>query len=212
LDATPLDAAIDAGIDATPACVPAACPFGCDMTTNACRDGNLWIFRTAAAFFGNEFGGGDAPPNVRGGADAKCLETYALVYSARGCSSNRVHAILHVNNTDSIPLMATKYGIPTAAPVNRAEDNVLISNNWNELTDSTRALRAPPTTATTDAAGLVWMGANTVSTCVNWTSAASTESGARGYGNHMEAGWFNEDTSRCDRAAGLLCICWADGQ
>lgn len=213
VDNTKADAAIDAPIDMAPAaCMPSACPFGCDMTTNACRDGKLWIFKTAAAFFGKEFGGGDTPPNVRGGADGKCLETYTIVYPTLACSNNRVHAILHVNNTDSIALMATKYGIPTNVPVHRAEDDVLVSNHWNDLTDTTKPLRAPATTAATDAEGLVWTGANTVSTCVNWTSALSTEVGARGYTNRMEAGWLSEDTSRCDRAASLLCICWSDGQ
>jgi hypothetical protein len=108
--------------------------------------------------------------------------------------------------------MATKYGIPTNAPVHRAEDDVLISNNWNDLTDATKALRAPATTAASDAEGLVWTGASTAATCTNWTSSASTAMGSRGYTNRTEAGWLNEDTSRCDRAASLLCICWSDGQ
>lgn len=203
---------IDAPSDMAPAaCVPSACQFGCDSMTNACRDGKLWIFRTGGSFFGNGFGGTDTPPNVRGGADGKCLVTYTGDHGMRQCNNNNVHAILHVSNSDSIPLMATKYNIPTNVPVHRAEDDVLVSNNWNDLTDPTKPLRAPATKAATDTDGLVWTGATTVATCVNWTSAVSTDTGARGYTNRTDSNWLIEDAFRCDRLVALLCICWSGG-
>lgn len=205
------DAGVDAPVDTPAACMPAACPFGCDPTTNACKEGKLWVFKTAAAFLGNAFGGTDSPPNVRGGADGKCLETYSVFYAALQCDTNRMHAILHVNSADSIPLMATKYAIPTNAPVHRAEDDVLISNNWNDLTDPTKQLRAPATTAATDSEGMVWTGANTVVTCTNWTSMVSTDSGDIGLTSRTDAGWLNEGTSHCDRSASLICVCWSGG-
>lgn len=203
---------IDAPVDTAPvACVPAACPFGCDLTTNACRDGKLWIFKTGL-LLGNAFGGTDAPPNVRGGADGRCLATYTSVYGARQCNNNNVHAVLYVSASDSLALMATKYAIPTNVPIHRAQDDVLVSNNWNDLTDPTIQLRAPATTAAMDADGIVWTGRNTAATCVNWTSALSTDSGTRGYTNRTDPTWLSEDTFRCDRLAGLLCICWSGGQ
>jgi hypothetical protein len=105
--------------------------------------------------------------------------------------------------------MPTRYLIPTNVPVHRAEDNVLVSNNWNDLTDPSRQLRAAATTAATDAEGIVWTGANTVATCANWTSALTADTGTRGYTNRVDATWLSQDTFRCDRLAGLLCICWS---
>lgn len=204
---------IDASIDTAPAdCVPAACQFGCDPATNACRDGKLWIFKTGGSFFGNGFGGTDVPPNVRGGADGKCLVTYSASYGMRQCNNNNVHAILHVSSSDSIPLMATKYGIPTNVPVHRADDDVLVSNNWNDLTDPTKMLRAPATNAPAGDDAIVWTGANGVATCSNWTSRLSTDAGTRGYTDRTSATWLRQDTFRCDLLFSLLCICWSGGQ
>lgn len=204
---------IDALVDTAPVnCVPAACQFGCDPSTNACREGKLWIFKTAGATVGNGFGGTDVPPNVRGGADGRCLATYTSRYAARQCNSNNVHAILYISSSDSIALMATKYSIPTNVEVHRADDDVLVSNNWNDLTDPTKQLRAPATTATTDAAGTVWTGTNASSTCRNWTSTATSDTGTYGYTTRTEVTWPTEGVFACDSLAGLLCICWPGGQ
>lgn len=173
VDDTKSGAGIDASVDTTPAACTSACQFGCDPTTNACRDGKLWIFKTAGATVGNGFGGTDVPPNVRGGADGRCLATYTSRYATRQCNPSNVHAILYVSSTDSIALMVARYSIPTNVGVHRAEDDVLVSNSWNELTDPTKQLRAPATTATTDPAGTVWTGTNTSSTCRNWTDRKS---------------------------------------
>jgi hypothetical protein len=210
-DSGGVDASIDIDAAAT-GCVPAACAFGCDTATGACRVGKLWVFKTGGAFLGNAFGGTDVPVNVRGGADGKCVVTRTTLYGNLPCSPSRVHAVLHVNGTDSLALMATKYGIPTNVPVHRAEDDVLVANNWNDLTDPTKPLRAPASTATTDAEGIVWTGANTVATCLSWTSVVSTDVGTRGYTNRVDATWLSQDTFRCDRLAGLLCICWSGGE
>lgn len=202
----------DASIDA-PMCVPAECQFGCNPDTNACREGKLWIFKTGGAFFGNGFGGTDTPPDVRGGADGKCLVNYTSSFEMRGlCNHNNVHAILHVSSTDSIPLMATKYSIPTNVPVHRADDNVLVSNNWNDLTDPTMPLRAPAANAPTSDDAIIWTGANGVATCKNWTSRTSTDSGTRGFADRTSATWLSQDTFRCDFPFSLLCICWSGGE
>jgi hypothetical protein len=203
---------IDAAIDAPAGCMPSACPFGCDAGTGACREGKLWIFKTGGAFLGNAFGGTDVPANVRGGADGKCLATYTASYGARQCNPNRVHAILHVSGSDSLALMPSKYAVPTTVPVHRADDDVLVANHWNDLTDPTKQLRASATTAATDAEGVVWTGANGVATCTNWTSIVSTDTGNRGFTNRLDATWLRADAFRCDRLAGLLCICWSGGE
>jgi hypothetical protein len=108
-DKPALDAAADAPIDMAPAaCMPAACPFGCDTSTNACREGKLWVFPTTGATVGNAFGGTDMPPNPRGGADARCLATYTATFSNRPCNNNNVHAILYVTAADSLAGMSAK--------------------------------------------------------------------------------------------------------
>jgi hypothetical protein len=211
----PIDAAIDAAIDAPidspmATCVPANCPFGCDTNTDACKEGKLSIFRTAAAFVGNGFGGTDNPINVRAGSTGKCLETRTIVFPSLPCDAEHTLAILHVSATDSITLMAGKYGIPTTAPVHRPADDVLVANNWIDLTDPNKALRAavmPP--PADDADGQIWTGANAASTCTNWTSAAHGVSGTRGFANRMNSTWLDGNTLECDNTAGLLCICWA---
>jgi hypothetical protein len=203
------EADVDAAIDMTPACVPAACQFGCDPNTNACRDGKLWIFRTGGSFVGNAFGGTDVPPTVRAGADGKCLVTYTNSFSTtRDCNTGNVHAILYVNSGDSIALMATRYGIPTNVEVHRADDDVLVSNNWNDLTDPTLPLRAPATTTPAGDDAIVWTGANGTATCTNWTSRMSGDTGSRGYTDRTNSSWLRQDTFRCDLLFSLLCICW----
>jgi hypothetical protein len=205
-----VDGGSDAPVDSMPGvCVPAACPFGCDSTTNACREGKLWLFKTGGSFFGNSFGGMDVPPNVRGGADGRCLVTYMQSYTMRECKPGNVHAILHVSSSDSIPLMATKYSVPTNVPVHRADDGVLVSNNWNDLTDPTKTLRAAATTAPAGDDAMVWTGANGVASCANWTSRAATESGTRANTSVTSATWLRQDTFRCDLLFSLLCACWA---
>jgi hypothetical protein len=211
-DKPALDAAVDAPIDMAPAvCMPAACPFGCDTSTNACREGKLWVFPTTGATVGNAFGGADMPPNPRGGADARCLATYTATFSNRPCNNNNVHAILYVSAADSLAGMSAKYGIPTNVPVHRGDDAIMIANNWVDLLDSTKPLRAPATTAATDAEGVIWTGANAVNTCVGWTSVVSTDQGTRGLTTITDTNWLSRDTFRCDRTARLLCVCWPGG-
>jgi hypothetical protein len=207
-----IDAAIDTAIDTAPVCVPSDCQFGCDTTTNACRDGKLWIFKTGGAYSGNGFGGLDTPPDVRAGADGKCLQTYGSAYTMKECNTNNVRAILYVSSADSIALMATKYNIPTSVPVLRANDDVLVSNNWNDLTDPTRALRAPATTAPAGDEATVWTGANGTATCLNWTSRASGNSGTIGFTDRTISTWLSQNTFTCNLAYSLLCICWSGGQ
>src|SRR6185369_12535650 len=136
----------------------------------------------------------------------------AATYGMRQCNNNNVHAVLYVSSSDSIALMATKYGIPTNVPVNRADDDVLVSNNWNDLTDPTKALRAPATTAPTGDEATVWTGANGVATCSNWTSRMNSASGTQGYTDRTVSTWLSQTTSTCDLLFSLLCICWSGGQ
>jgi len=222
VDAATIDAAmidgpmIDAAIDgpAGPSCVPANCPFGCDTTTDACRPAKLWVFLTAGAFTGNGFGGDVAnPPAARSGADARCLQTFTNnpVLMARQCNPSRMHAVLSANNADdSIALMASKYNIPTTAEVHRADDDVLVFNNWNDLTDNTRAPRAPVSTAT-DPDDLIWSGFNSASTCKNWTSQSAADSGVVGRTALTFASWLQRASQTCEKFGRLLCVCWTGG-
>lgn len=197
-------------IDGPPAgCVPANCPFGCDPTTSACRAGKLWLFATIGATVASGFGGADLPPNVRGGADARCLATYTDLHTARACKASNVHAVLYVSGADTIAGMASRYQIDTTVPVHRATDDVLVANNWNAMLDPSLALRAPATDAPTQDDGIVWTGANGTNHCNNWTATDSTTQGVRGYTTLTDVTWLNRDAFRCDRTARLLCVCWA---
>lgn len=224
-DGTPDDAAIDGPlrdgpladgpIDGPPGatCRPADCPFGCDTVNDRCRPGKLSVFLTAGAFLGNGFGGTAGPNLVRGGADARCLQTYSDQFSALQCNPARVHAVLSVNTADdSIALMASKFGIPTTVEVHRADDDVLVFNNWNDLTDNTKAPRAPVSTAPDQDADLIWSGFNSTSNCKGWTSAAASDSGVIGHTSLTFASWLQRASQTCEKFGRLLCVCWSGGE
>jgi hypothetical protein len=194
--------------DAPPAaCVPAACAFGCDPATNACKDGKLWLFKTSGAYLGNAFGGTAVPPNVRGGADAACLATYTASFGTRSCAPDRVHAVLRVDDVDSLERMATTFDIPSEAPVHRADDDVRVVGRWPDLIDPTKPPLATASTATTEFTARVWTGATPTATCGGWTSTGL--SGSRGYTNRAVQNWLGQEVVSCANSlAGLLCVCW----
>ncbi len=212
-----IDAPADAPIDMGPgACVPANCQFGCDTATNMCRPARLWVYLTIGSFNGSGFGGADTPPDVRLKADALCFDTFTQSFMNRACTQTRTHAILTATGADSIQLMASTYSIPTAAEVDRADDGTIVFNNWNDLTDSTKAPRAAvasATTAPTDADGIVWtgFGVSGASNCTNWTSKVSTVLGGQGHTTNTTSAWLNTGSVRCDFLERLLCVCWSGG-
>jgi len=202
----------DAAIDTPPgACGPVVCPFGCDTTTTACRDGKLWVYMTTGSFLGDSFGGKDTPPSVRATSDALCFSTFSTKYMTKQCTQARTHAVLSVSTADSLALMATKYTVPTTAPVHRADDDVLVANTWNDLIDTTKSPRAPVSTAATEPAGIVWSGATESSTCKNWTSEATADFGVQGHTTLTSANWLARGAGQCDLLAHLLCVCWSGG-
>lgn len=208
---TPIDSSmtpIDAPIDGQPAaCVPSACPFGCDPDTSMCKTtGTLYVYASTGSYMGSQFGGADTPPDVRAAADGICFATANTTFSALKCDQTRAHAVLQVSSADSLSLMASKYGIPTTAPVHRADDDVVVVDNWNALLDQNNAPRAPVTTGT-DANSTVWTGANTTETCSNWTS--TTVTGVVGKTNLMVPNWIVRASLACSSFERLLCICWS---
>jgi hypothetical protein len=206
-----IDAAA-ASLDTAPGgCSPSACPFGCNSTTNACLDSKLWVYMTTGSFLGDGFGGKDTPPLVRATSDALCFATASAKHRMRQCAQGRTHAVLSVSTADSLPFMATKYTIPITVPVHRADDDVLVANSWNDLIDITKQPRAPVSTAATEPAGIVWSGATESSTCKNWTSEATADSGVQGHTTLTSANWLARGAGQCDLLARLLCICWSGG-
>jgi hypothetical protein len=212
IDGPPIDAAIDA--PSGPSCVPANCPFGCDTTRDACRPGKLSVFLTNGAFLGDGFGGDPTnPPAARAGADARCLQTYNVTFPTLQCNPARMHAVLSANNSDdSIPLMASRYSIPTTVEVHRASDDVLVFNNWNDLTDNTKSPRAPVDAAPAPD-DVVWSGFGGGSSCNSWTSRAPapTAAGVIGRTSLTVASWLARSSQGCDQFARLLCVCWTGG-
>jgi hypothetical protein len=217
------DAAIDTPVDGPPsdmgpaACMPSACPFGCDTATNMCRPAKLWVYLTIGSFNGSGFGGADVPPDVRAKSDALCFNTFTQLYMTRACTQARTHAILTATGSDSIQLMASAYTIPTTAEIDRADDGTIVFNNWNDLTDPTKAPRAAVASATaapTDADGIVWTGfaaSAAASNCSNWTSKVSTVAGVQGHTTSTTVTWLGTASDRCDFLERLLCVCWSGG-
>jgi hypothetical protein len=215
IDTPPIDAPIDMGPGA---CVPANCQFGCDPSTNACRPAKLWVFITTGQFFGDGIGG-------RAGADAKCLTTATQSFANRACTAARTHAILTLDAGDAIADMVGKFMIPntvmgtaTLVPVHRADDDTKVANSWNDLvTPNKPALTdvASATSATTDAAGVVWtgFGSSTASNCMNWASKLSTVFGVFGSTRNppQPATWLGQASDTCNLLHKLLCVCWSGG-
>jgi hypothetical protein len=215
IDAVPTDAPIDM---APVGCVPASCPFGCDpdSATHACRPPKLFVFATTGSFFGNGFS-----PDVRATADAKCFDTAAAKYANRACPKARTHAILTVDGGDSIQVMASTYSIPATVEVHRAEDDLLVFNSWNDLTDSTKSPRAPVVTAADAIANgtIAWtgFGVGGAATCTNWTSKAMNVNGVQAQVTGADTSsapgpsWLGQMSDRCDFLQRLLCVCWTGG-
>jgi hypothetical protein len=227
IDGSPIDSAmidgplidgplIDAAIDSPsgPTCVPANCPFGCDTATDMCRPAKLWVFLTNGGFLGDGFGGNVTIPSAaRSGADARCLQTYVDAFPTLQCNPSRMHAVLSANSSDdAIGLMASRYSIPTAVEVHRATDDVLVFNNWNDLTDNTKSPRAPVDSAPAPN-DVVWSGFGGGSNCNNWTShdPAPTAAGQTGRTSLMVPTWLARGSLGCDQFERLLCVCWTGG-
>lgn len=222
IDTPPVDAPTDVG---QAACMPSVCPFGCETGTTVCRPARLWVYLTTKngspqSFLGDGFGG---PSNtVRATSDTECFTTATQTpaFAVRACSRDRTHAILTVNGADSIPAMSALYSIPTTVEVHRADDDVLVANTWNDLTDTTKAPRAPVAStmsAATEALGIVWTGSGGANTCAGWTSkgsdaTSSNDNGVRGHTTLMVATWMGRDVLTCNNLARLLCVCWSGGQ
>ncbi|HEU4726535.1 MAG TPA: hypothetical protein VFT22_01545 [Kofleriaceae bacterium] len=205
----PVDTRTDASIDTGPAaCMPSACPFGCDQSTNACREARLSVFLTPGATIGNGFGGSDMNPDVRGGADTRCVAA-AANFPALACNPLRVHAVLYVSGTDTLLGMASKYGIPTNAPVRRADDNVLVADTWDRLLSGPDQ---PPSSELDPTLAMIWTGANTTNHCANWTNGTNASSGTVGDATSKLATWTSVTNQLCNRTARLLCVCWSGGQ
>jgi hypothetical protein len=213
------DAAIDAPTDSGPApCMPSACTFGCDLGTNACKP-RLWVYLTIGAFFGNGFIG--TPPDVRGTADALCFDTVSRNFASRGCTKVQTHAILSVAGGDIIQVMASTYRIPVTAEVHRVDDDLLVFDNWNDLTSGSKAPHAPvvsSTRAPTEADGIAWtgFGPGAPSNCIGWTSKAMPDSGVQAHtttkdGTVPGVTWLGQGSGSCEFLQPLLCVCWSTG-
>ena len=116
--------------------------------------------------------------------------------------------------------MSALYSIPTTVEVHRADDDVLVANTWNDLTDTTKPPRAPvasAASAATEALGVAWSGSGGAQTCAGWTSkgsdpASSNDNGVRAHTTLNVASWMGREFSTCNNLARLLCVCWSGGQ
>lgn len=222
----PIDAAVDMRpadmmIDMdTSACAGMNCGvFGCDTNANMCRPAKLWVFLTPGQFFGDGFGGTDNPPDVRPTSDTKCFTEASTNFAGRACSRNRTHAVLSVVGADSIQTMSAVYQIPTNAEVHRIDDDVLVSNKWDDMIAgaTTRAPAASAATIAVTGDAIVWtgFGGGTAANCTNWTSkvAGGTPGGVQGNAaaSDTNALWLGTGSASCSLLKRLICICWSGG-
>jgi len=210
----PIDAMADAPPDTGPgACQPSACPFGCDPNTNACRPEKLFVFLTTGAFRGDGFMG--SPVDVRGTADTKCFDTFAMSATRLPpCTRARMHAILSIGGTDSIQSMKATYSIPATVPVHRIDDDTPVFNSWTDLTDPTKAPRAAVASVQDPIDGSFWSGFNefdTASKCLGWVSKDAAQFGATGQATTVDKTWLRQPSSGCNLTQKLLCVCWTGG-
>jgi hypothetical protein len=219
---TPIDAPNDVPLDVpidvdTSACAGMNCGvFGCDTSTNTCRPAKLWVYLTPGQYFGNGFGGTDMPADVRATSDTLCFTEASQHFAGRACSRNRSHAVLTVAGADSIQTMAAIYQIPsTTTEVHRIDDDVLVSNKWDDLIAgaTTRAPVASAATVAVTGDGIVWtgFGASSASNCTSWTS--KTASGVQGNtaASDQNALWLGSGSMSCGLLERLLCVCWSGG-
>ncbi len=175
--------------------VCSTCPSGCDAGT--CREARIWIFPTRGQF-GGDIGG-------RVAADNYCAIKYRESFEHLAC--NQVHALLGISASDRLQSMPVTFGVPTDAPVFRAQDGEggpLVANSWNELTNPNLSL----TTAVSDTPLLFWSGQNTQYTCDSWTSLSGASYGELGDASARN-GWLSRALDTCDKVFNLICICWA---
>jgi hypothetical protein len=213
VDMKPVDMMVDMD---TSACAGMNCGvFGCDTNANMCRPPKLWVFLTPGAFFGNGFGGTDNPPDVRATSDTLCFTEASTHFAGRACSRNRSHAVLTVAGADSIQTMAAVYQIPPAAEVHRIDDDVLVSNKWDDLVAgaTTRAPAASAATIAVTGDGIVWtgFGGGAASNCTSWT--VRNVNGVQGNtaASDTNALWLGTGSQSCGLLERLMCICWSGG-
>ncbi|HZJ63201.1 MAG TPA: hypothetical protein VFD36_06715, partial [Kofleriaceae bacterium] len=187
---------------AAPTCTPCN-GFGCNPTANACRPAKVFLLLSVGGFQGGFFGN-------RAGFDARCAADFADPrFPDRGCNPSHAHAMVTINSADSIALMASRFGIPTA-PVHRVDDDAFVTGSWNNVIDSTQTLTAAPSSlAPGSANALVWTGFNNSDTCTAWTSSASAVSGNRGDTASATALRLSHSNLGCNLTAHLLCVCWS---
>lgn len=187
-------------VGAQPRCAP--CGFGCNPTADACRPAKLFLFQTVGAFQG---GGTVTPVGGRAGADAKCFTDFTNRFANLACTAAHTHAVLSINAAEPISTMAGTFGIPINVPVHRANDDVLVSNTWNDFINPNLLTIAPPTSAT-PGNGFVWTGGNGADTCGGW-GTSSVGSGIRGDTTSTTALRLSNDALACNLTSRLLCVC-----
>jgi hypothetical protein len=170
----------------------------CEDTTGPQQ---AWVFVTNARLI---------PTNIAGraGADAKCVDMYQYAYAHRQCTNTR--AVIQVGNDDSLSQMASRYGVPEAVSVKRADDATTVANNWRDFIDpNTRLLAAVNPTIV---APSFWSGmGNGVAPnnyCEGWTSASHGHNGDSGDASKTSGWQYIGGVQYCDTAHRLLCACW----
>jgi len=158
----------------------------------------------------------------RQGADLKCNPPPSL-----GCKNGTVHALITVNNDDSIKNVAKKYNLDINTPIywyNReTSQKLILANNWNKMIEGNIENGQKEGTGKGEWAGdFPWTGGlgdgSALSTCNQWTSGDGDLEEATGpYGIiggvekeflFASDGWAGISFSTvCKNTRYLRCIC-----
>jgi hypothetical protein len=183
-DAPPIDAAIDGPPPPPP---------------------QIFAFVTDAGFTGN-FG---ASP--RQFTDVKCQDKYNLSFSALGCATANIHAVIQIDEAvDNIPRMDITFPIPQTSEIKRATDMTSISASWDAFVNPNLQLSAP--VATVAGPLFFWTGRGIAAnlSCNGWTSASSAVQGNAGDATKTNSHLTQANIACNNFDTRLLCVCWTD--
>jgi len=176
--------------------------------------GNVFVYLTDAKYDGN-LGG-------RKGADEKCIPPMEL-----NCKPETVHALITVNNEDSIQNLAENYGFKNNNPIywyNRENrQKLILADNWDNMIQGNIKNGQEEGTGKGEwSSDFPWTGglgnASSLATCNQWTSdEGDLETGAGPYGTigssdkeylFSSDGWAGISFAMvCKNTRYLRCIC-----
>ncbi len=162
------------------------------------------LFRNTFSTSGNMSG--------RNGADSLCStskENFFIAPNNITCAGIRAFVSF---SGDNIVDMAKKYGFNSTNPI-VSGSNILIANNWNELTTNNSIINSISTsqvsissywTFTTNTGGIF----DPANSCLNGTNDTDTYNGIIGDATATNVAWISRIPQSCNTLRSILCVCY----